>query len=180
MSQQQSMIQEMVINLMEAYGKRRDDGDKFLIEIWQKALDGLSQEDLRIGFKNLISTRVKSGMPVPAEFFVALHQDLYDDALMAWNQLFQVLKSHPGRPVSFSDTVLAESVRRLGGLNFLGSLNASELHFQKKSFTDTYCVLAKQGLEFDMLCQGTYDAKPIEMASLARRKTLRQAEEAHD
>ena len=170
----------MVVNLMEAYGKRRDDGDKFLIEIWQKALDGLSQEDLRIGFKNLISTRVKSGMPVPAEFFVALHQDLYDDALMAWNQLFQVLKSHPGRPVSFSDTVLAESVRRLGGLNFLGSLNASELHFQKKSFTDTYCVLAKQSHEFDTLCHGTYDAKPIEMGSLARRKTLRQAEEAHD
>ena len=170
----------MVVNLMEAYGKRRDDGDKFLIEIWQKALDGLSQEDLRIGFKNLISTRVKSGMPVPAEFFVALHQDLYDDALMAWNQLFQVLKSHPGRPVSFSDTVLAESVRRLGGLNFLGSLNANELHFQKKSFTDTYCVLAKQGVDSDTLCHGTYDAKPIEMGSLARRKTLRQAEEAHD
>ena len=165
---------------MEAYGKRRDDGDKFLIEIWQKALDGLSQEDLRIGFKNLISTRVKSGMPVPAEFFEALHKDLYDDALMAWNQLFQVLKSHPGRPVSFSDTILAESVRRLGGLNFLGSLNASELHFQKKSFTDTYCVLAKQSQEFDTLCHGTYDAKPIEMGSLARRKTLRQAEEAHD
>ena len=165
---------------MEAYGKRRDDGDKFLIGIWQKALGGCSQDDLRIGFQNLISTRVKSGMPVPAEFFEALHKDLYDDALMAWNQLFQVLKSHPGRPVSFSDTVLAESVRRLGGLNFLGSLNASELHFQKKSFTDTYCVLAKQSLEFDTLCHGTYDAKPIEMGSLARRKTLRQAEEAHD
>ena len=29
------MIQEMVINLMEAYGKRRDDGDKFLIGIPQ-------------------------------------------------------------------------------------------------------------------------------------------------
>ena len=174
------MIEEMVVNLMEAYGKRRDDGDKFLIEIWQKALDGLSQEDLRIGFKNLISTRVKSGMPVPAEFFVALHQDLYDDALMAWNQLLQVLKSHPGRPVNFLDTVLAESVRRLGGLNFLGSLNANELHFQKKSFTDTYCVLAKQGVDSDTLCHGTYDAKPIEMGSLARRKTLRQAEEAHD
>ena len=170
----------MVVNLMEAYGKRRDDGDKFLIEIWQKALDGLSQEDLRIGFKNLISPRVKSGMPVPAEFVVALHQDLYDDALMAWNQLFQVLKSHPGRPVNFLDTVLAESVRRLGGLNFLGSLNANELHFQKKSFTDTYCVLAKQGVDSDTLCHGTYDAKPIEMGSLARRKTLRQAEEAHD
>ena len=180
MSQQQSMIQEMVINLMEAYGKRRDDGDQFLIGIWQKALGGCSDDDLRIGFQNLISTRVKSGMPVPAEFFEALHKDLYDDALMAWNQLFQVLKSHPGRPVNFSDTVLAESVRRLGGLNFLGSLNANELHFQKRSFTDTYCVLAKQGFEFDMLCQGTYDAKPIEMASLARRKTLRQAEEAHD
>ena len=165
---------------MEAYGKRREDSDKFLIEIWQKALDGLSQEDLRIGFKNLISTRVKSGMPVPAEFFVALHQDLYDDALMAWNQLFQVLKSHPGRPVNFLDTVLAESVRRLGGLNFLGSLNANELHFQKKSFTDTYCVLAKQGVYSDTLCHGTYDAKPIEMGSLARRKTLRQTEEAHD
>ena len=26
------MIQEIVINLMEAYGKRRDDGDKFLID----------------------------------------------------------------------------------------------------------------------------------------------------
>ena len=165
---------------MEAYGKRREDSDKFLIEIWQKALDGLSQEDLRIGFKKLISTSVKSGMPVPAEFFVALHQDLYDDALMAWNQLFQVLKSHPGRPVNFLDTVLAESVRRLGGLNFLGSLNANELHFQKKSFTDTYCVLAKQGVDSDTLCHGTYDAMPIEMGSLARRKTLRQAEEAHD
>ena len=180
MSQQQQMIQEMVINLMEAYGKRRDDGDQFLIGIWQKALGGCSEDDLRIGFQNLISTRVKSGMPVPAEFFEALHKDLYDDALMAWNQLFQVLKSHPGRPVSFSDTVLAESVRRLGGLNFLGSLSASELQFQKKSFTDTYTVLAKQGHDFNELCQGTYDAKPIEMASLAKRKTLRQTEEAHD
>ena len=174
------MIQEIVINLMEAYGKRRDDGEKFLIGIWQKALGGCSQEDLRIGFQNLISTRVKSGMPVPAEFFEALHKDLYDDALMAWNQLFQVLKAHPGRPVNFTDTILAESVRRLGGLNFLGSLTGNELHFQKKSFTDTYCILAKQGEEHPKLCEGTYDAKPIEMPSLARRKTLRQDEEAHD
>jgi len=180
MSELEKMIQDIVINLMEAYGKRRDDGEKFLIGIWQKALGGCNQDDLRIGFQNLISTRVKSGMPVPAEFFEALHKDLYDDALMAWNQLFQVLKAHPGRPVNFEDTILAESVRRLGGLNFLGSLTGNELHFQKKSFTDTYCVLAKQGVEGGMLCEGTYDAKPIEMSSLSKRRTLRQAEEVHD
>jgi len=174
------MIQEMVVNLMEAYGKRRDDNDKFLIGIWQKALAECGDDDLRIGFKNLISTRVKSGMPVPAEFFEALYKDLYDDALMAWNQLFQVLKAHPGRPVNFADPILAESVRKLGGLNFLGSLTGSELHFQKKSFTDTYSILAKQGEEHSTLCEGTYDAKPIEMPSVARRKTLRQDEEAND
>ena len=70
------MIQDIVINLMEAYGKRRDDGEKFLIGIWQKALGGCSQDDLRIGFQNLISTIVKSGMHVPAEVFEALHKDL--------------------------------------------------------------------------------------------------------
>ena len=180
MSELEKMIQDRVINLMKAYGKRRDVGDKFLIGIWQKALGGCSQDDLRIGFQNLISTRVKSGMPVPAEFFEALHKDLYDDALMAWNQLFQVLKAHPGRPVNFADTIFAESVRRLGGLNFLGSLTGNELNFQKKSFIDTYCALAKQGVEYSMLCEGTYDAKPIEMSSLATRRTLRKTEEAHD
>ena len=166
------MIQEIVINLMEAYGKRRDDGDKFLIGIWQKALGGCSQDDLRIGFQNLISTRVKSGMPVPAEFFEALHKDLYDDALMAWNQLFQALKSHPGRPICFEDTVLAETCRRLGGLPFLGSLSATDLSFQKRSFMDTYCILAKHGDMFDPVCQGTYEAKPIEMKTLASRKSV--------
>ena len=58
--------------------------------------------------------------------------------------------------------------------------HGSPYYRKKKGFIDTYCALAKQGDEYSMLCEGTYDAKPIEMSSLATRRTLRLAEEVHD
>jgi len=167
------MIGEMVISLLEIYGRNnKPDNDNFLISIWQKALVKLTESELKIGWQNLLKSRTKSGMPAPAELFQALYADLNDDALMGWNKLFQVLKSHPGRPIHFQDTVLGETVRRLGGLNFLGSLSNTDLQFQRKTFIDTYCVLARQGDEYSPLCEGTYEARPIEIPSLASRKTL--------
>ena len=173
MEEKNNMIEEAVVSLMEVYGKRRDAvGDKILVTLWQKALNQLSENEIGVGFRGLIKTRVKSGMPSPAEFYEALYSDLSDDALMAWNQLFQVLKSHPGRPISFGDTVLAEAVRRLGGLNFLGELSGTDLQWQRKSFIETYCILAKKEELFERVCQGTYDAKPIEIPSMSHRKVL--------
>ena len=169
----QTNVQGMVSQLMTVYGKKSSDEEyNHLAHIWEKALAKLNEQEIRVGFQNLIKTRVKSGMPSPAEFFEALYNDISDDALMAWIQLFQALKSHPGRPICFQDTVLAEACRRLGGLAFLGSLSATDLSFQKRSFMDTYCILAKQGDVFDPVCRGTYEAKPIEMQSLANRKSV--------
>ena len=142
------------------------------MQIWEKALSGLNEAEIRVGYQTLIRTRVKSGMPSPAEFFAALYNDISDDSLMAWNQLFQVIKKFPGRPIAFHDTVLAETCRRLGGLVFLGSLSATDLSFQKRSFMDTYSILAKKGGEYDPHCSGTYECKPIEVQSVAVRKSV--------
>jgi hypothetical protein len=169
----QTDIKSMVSQLMTVYGKKSStDEYNHLSHIWEKALAKLNEQEIRVGYQNLIKTRVKSGMPSPAEFYEALYNDISDDALMAWNQLFQALKSHPGRPICFEDTVLAETCRRLGGLPFLGSISATDLSFQKRSFMDTYCILAKQGDMFDPICNGTYEAKPIEMKTLASRKSV--------
>ena len=125
----------MVSQLMTVYGRKSSTEEyDHLSHIWEKALAKLNEQEIRVGYQNLMKTRVKSGMPSPAEFFEALYNDISDDALMAWNQLFQALKSHPGRPICFEDTVLAETCRRLGGLPFLGSLSATDLSFQKRSF----------------------------------------------
>jgi len=166
-------IPQLVAELITVYGHRCSKEESgILISIWQNALSSLNEQEIRVGFQNLMKTRTKSGMPSPAEFFNALYSDIAEDGLMAWNQLFQVLKSHPGRPISFHDTVLAETCRRLGGLTFLGTLSATDLSFQKKAFMDTYCILAKHGDSFNPLCKGAYDAKPIEMPTLASRKMV--------
>ncbi len=163
----------MVAQLMIVYGKKSSKEEcNMLIAIWQKALAKLNTQELRVGFQNLMKTRVKSGMPTPAEFYSALYNDILEDALMAWNQLFQALKSHPGRPICFMDFVLAETCRRMGGLTFFGSLSSSELSFQRKSFMDTYSILAKQGDTFDPVCHGTYVAEPIEMETMASRRSV--------
>jgi len=163
----------MVAQLMIVYGKKSSKEEcNNLISIWQNALAKLNEQELRVGFQNLMKTRVKSGMPSPAEFYDALNSDIHDDALMAWNQLFQALKSHPGRPICFMDYILAETCRRMGGLTFFGSLSSNELSFQRKSFMDTYAILAKQGDSFDPVCNGTYEAKPIEMPTMASRRSV--------
>jgi predicted metalloendopeptidase len=98
----QTDIKSMVSQLMTVYGKKSStDEYNHLSHIWEKALAKLNEQEIRVGYQNLIKTRVKSGMPSPAEFFDALYNDISDDALMAWNQLFQALKSHPGRPICF-------------------------------------------------------------------------------
>jgi len=166
-------IPQLVAELITVYGHRcSKEESELLIGIWKNALSSLNEQEIRVGFQNLMKTRTKSGMPSPAEFFNALYSDIVEDALMAWNQLFQVLKSHPGRPIHFYDTVLAETCRRLGGLTLLGSLSATDLSFQKKAFMETYSILAKHGDSFNPLCKGTYEAKPIEMQTLATRKMV--------
>ena len=117
---------------MTVYGKKSStDEYKHLSHIWEKALAKLNEQEIRVGYQNLIKTRVKSGMPSPAEFYEALYNDISDDALMAWNQLFQALKSHPGRPICFEDTVLAETCRRLGGLPFLVVFQPQTFRFRR-------------------------------------------------
>ena len=167
------MVEKLVAELMTVYGhKVSKEETEILIGIWRNALHSLNEQEIKAGYQNLIKTRTKSGMPSPAEFYNALYSDIVEDGLMAWNQLFQVLKSHPGRPIHFYDTVLAETCRRLGGLTFLGSLSATDLSFQKKAFMDTYSILAKHGDSFNPICKVTYEAKPIEIQTLATRKMV--------
>ncbi len=155
--------------LAEIYGSRSND-HSLIIAIWKKALERVDDRSVAVGFQTLIQTKQKSSMPVPADFFEALNSGITDDALLSWNQLFKAIKSNAGRPFEFEDTVLAETVRQLGGVDFLSTLTEKDFFWQRKPFIETYCILAKRGKEYDPICPAQHMARPVKIPSVATRR----------
>ena len=157
------------MELAEIYGSKSNDLS-LVIAIWKKAMERGDDRTLAVGYQNLIQSKQKSVLPVPADFFEALHAGIVDDALLGWNRLFQAIRSSSGRPLEFEDTVLAETVRQLGGVDFLSTLSEKDFFWQRKPFIETYCILAKRNKEYDPLCPAKHMARPVVIQDVSIRR----------
>jgi len=111
-------------------------------------------------------------MPVPADLFGAMYAGIEEDAMLAWNRLFQALRANAGRSLEFEDNVIAEVARQLGGIDFLSRLPERDLQWQRKPFIETYLILAKRADNYDPLCETEHMGRPIVIKSVSARKKI--------
>ncbi len=165
----EALVESMVLELAEIYGNRSNDLS-LQISIWTKALSGVDDNTLSSTYQTLVKTNQKSYMPKPADFYEAMWHGVSEDATLSWNQLFKAIKSNAGRPLEFEDTVLAETVRQLGGVDFLSGLAEKDFGWQRKPFIETYCILAKRGKEYDPVCPAKHVARPVAIQTISERR----------
>ena len=112
------------------------------------------KKEIRKGYDHLIGTRQDRRFPVPADLIAALHGTYEDAAVLGWNTAFRSILSHPGRHLEFEDPLIAETIRELGGVNFLSGMTQKDIQFQRKPFIGAYMILAKKGKQdYDPVCK---------------------------
>ena len=148
-------VDYLVAILAEAFGQIQV--SELQLNIWNDALRHLSRREIRTGYDHLIRTRQDRRFPVPADLIAALHGTYEDAAVLGWNTAFRSILNHPGRHLEFEDPLIAETIRELGGVNFLSGMTQKDIQFQRKPFISTYMILAKKGKQdYDPVCKGQY------------------------
>ena len=110
------------------------------------------------GYDHLIRTRQDRRFPVPADLIAALHGTYEDAAVLGWNTAFRSILSHPGRHLEFEDPLIAETIRELGGVNFLSGMTQKDIPVPTEALHQyLHMILAKKGKQdYDPVCKGQY------------------------
>lgn len=118
---------------------------KALMDGYYMVLQDMSDTDFTASIKNILSSRVYSSLPKPAEILEYSRPDLESIATLAWDDVRRAISiagaySSP----TFQDIVVNSVVQALGGWIFLCNMNESELVFAKKEFIKIYPTYSKK------------------------------------
>lgn len=129
--------------LMQGLSKIFDPGRKIsavVMELYFKALEDLTIEQIAIAVSKVIRERVYSGFPKPAEIRLAIKPpdiDQLSDPLGAW---LLVERHIEGGPMP-TDPVVNKTVATMGGYERLGLQSYAELVWVQKDFERRYELL---------------------------------------
>lgn len=127
----------------------------FKIEIYFKALEDLSIEDIERAVWSIIRTRTTVTFPKVAEIRQALHGNVSDRAEIAWNKLVGAIRSIGAySSVIFDDPVIHAIVEREGGWGKLCDKTSEELKWFGKDFLRMYSVYEEQVTNGNMTVAG--------------------------
>jgi hypothetical protein len=148
--------------VMAALGEVFDSGREtsaLKTEIYFKALERFQIEEIEKASSMLIGTRTTASFPKPAEIIGCIKPKAIEsriDKLEAWGMVMSGLEM--GRLPN--DNSIQETIRRLGGWNYLQDKSYDELHWIEKRFIEHY----EQILESDKhdLIDWCEEAKMIE------------------
>jgi len=122
----------------------KDDISPMKMEIYFKALDDLSIEDVEKATWHLIRTRTVASFPKVAEIREAVTGNIDDRATLAYDA-FARGKSQTGAydSVSFEDRIIHAVIRAMGGWKDVCLITEDEWKFRRKEFIDTYKALSR-------------------------------------
>ena len=155
------LVDQMVTKMAEIYGQRLISEE--LLEIWNEALGNWSDDLLVKAYTSMVENRTQTTLPVPGDLKAALIKEIEDEAKSSWLSAAQAIRSNPGRPLEFEDTLTAEALRQMGGLVYLGGLSEKEFLYRKGEFVETYIQIYKRGKTYSSFLHGRYDCKPTKV-----------------
>lgn len=149
------MKQETVImileSLMSEYSKKFSESEKVLkVRNWCTILKDLSDEDGVKGLEKALETAFDF-MPSVGKFkelctTTAGHGSIEDEANEAWYIVMSNLNYYAS-PV-FKNTVIAETIRKMGGWKTICSMETKDEPFRKKDFIAMYSINRKRNEEY--------------------------------
>jgi hypothetical protein len=129
-------------DIMKALAEIFDAGDPpspVKIELYFKALQEFSIDDIKLAAAEIVKTRVYPDFPKPAEFRKILDVREAGDPMLAWGELMACLER--GGP-NFSDPVIPAVVKAMGGWQHLSMMSYRDLDFAQARFVDMYKSMA--------------------------------------
>ena len=123
-----------------------------LIEIYYKSLERFTIAEIEIAIKQVINTRVFSGLPKPAEIIQAIESKDSDTAIIALELVIYAVE-HIGNytSVKFTDPVIHSVIEMLGGWPKFCTATEEEWVWLKKDFLKFYPTMAKKQSHSDYL-----------------------------
>ncbi len=144
-------VKKTVWVLCEMHNKEVSD---LLVEVWNVALDTLSDEELSNGMQRHVKENKNPFMPMPAEFMSycknLTDSDLLERSSRAWSQVEDAVKAGGhAKTIHFADPRIHHALSGAGGWRNLCGCETSKVHFIKKEFIEEYKCLAKNNVSKD-------------------------------
>ena len=135
------------IGLMKGLAEVFDSGNTISVlrvEIYWRALESYTLEQVNRAISELIKTRVFPSLPKPAEIIAAIEGNVEDRALTSWLEVLNAVK-HIGtyQSVKFSNPVIHSVIEGMDGWLALGNTPNKELKWKQKEFIALFLTLSK-------------------------------------
>lgn len=135
----------LFVILCETYNR---EATKSLCLSYYMILEHLKFEDFKSAVVAILSSRKYSSLPMPADILEAINGSSDDKAMLALHELEHAM-SRVGayNSVCFQDSIVMETVLRMGGWIKLCRMTEDEWKFLKKEFMNIYKALSKISFE---------------------------------
>lgn len=147
---------------------------KLNLKAWHFALEEIDDELIYNGFRKAVKI---SGYMIDSGGFRNLCMSsgdltsIEDEAILAWAEAFENLNYYSS-PV-FKNSVIAETIRQMGGWKSFCSMLESEKAFRKKEFTGIYSTMKKLNQTYQHQLHGEFETvKFIGFSSREEEKEL--------
>jgi hypothetical protein len=140
-----SQFAKLMIALNEVFG--RGEMSELKMEIYFKALQDFSIEQVSRGISTILANRTLDNFPKPGEIKEAIEGTPDDQALEAWTRLFWAIKNDGGYTAIIVDEPTAIAVEQMGGWQELCMMLTKERGFKRAEFLKLYQLALKQGIK---------------------------------
>jgi hypothetical protein len=156
MKYRESILDALNMLLDDCVQKISEDQKKGKVKAWHIGLEEITDDQVYMGLKKALSNN--NGFLLSCGQFkelCILDEHLYsteDEAMIAWAEVNKHLNSWSS-PI-FKNSVISESIRKMGGWKKICARDEKEEPFQKKDFIKIYTTLKKSGREYSRMLKG--------------------------
>lgn len=156
--------------------KLNESEDISISKLWHLKLADLSDDQIMGGLDRILD-KPEPFWPTVGEFkqyclIAPGCLSFEDEAMEAWAQVFQNL-SRWSSPV-FKNTVIAETIRHMGGWGYLCSMKDKDAPFRRKDFIAIYTNLKRRNKVFDPALIGRGEVKQRKFIGYQSQEEIKQ------
>lgn len=150
-------FKEGMAMMCEIYGREITD---LLLKSYWMVLKGLSDEQFEKAVTDVISSRVYSSMPLPAEI---IGKVLGDQPLQAWLESRKPVAIHGAyMSIRYADPVIHSVIEAMGGWPTFCYITDEEKPFKQRDFERLYKLMAEKKEHPDYVC-GTHEQGLVDL-----------------